>query len=311
MASSDRKLHIVVTCTERKTAKVPERLRLRNVPDGKPWVRASAWVERLTAELTTLAVPASDLYAGEHWTKAKGLPGLAEDTQAHLWACSAGYGLISAQARVQPYAATLSPGHHDSVSSGRTDAAAWWEAIASWGGPEPEQPRTLHTLAESDPNATFLLVLSATYLQACSTDIEKAAAVADPDRFMIVSAGTRTSGPLERLFLPANARLEAPLGGSRQVLNVRIAEDLLKRQLMSRAAATGHLTDLLEKHPEIKRYGRQTLSDDEVINWIRAECERGCSASASRMLRVFRDSGYACEQHRFGELHRKLIGSKP
>ena len=34
MASSGQKLHIIVTCTERKTAQVPDQLRLRNVPDG-------------------------------------------------------------------------------------------------------------------------------------------------------------------------------------------------------------------------------------------------------------------------------------
>ena len=57
MASSGRKLHIIVTCTERKTAKVPERLHLRNVPGDEPGERASRWVERLAAEVTAPAFP--------------------------------------------------------------------------------------------------------------------------------------------------------------------------------------------------------------------------------------------------------------
>jgi hypothetical protein len=309
VASSGQKLHIIVTCTERKTSKVPERLHLRDVPDGEPWERASNWVERLATEVTTPALPASDLYAGEHWTRAKALPVLAVDIQAQLWTCSAGYGLIPATAFVRPYAATLSPGHADSVPDGRTGAAAWWEAIASWEGPEPGQPRTFRELAKSDSDATFLLVLSATYLQACRADIEAARAVTDSDRFMIVSAGTRESHPLGASLLPASARLQAHLGGTRQVLNVRIAEELLKGQLTSRAAATERLESLLKQHPHMERYDREKFSDDtDVIDWIREEYKHGRGSSASRMLRALRDSGRACEQKRFGRLHMQYLG---
>lgn len=308
MASSGRKLHIIVTCTERKTAKVPEHLHLRNVPGDGPEELASRWVERLAAEVTTPAVRASDLYAGEHWTRARALPGLAVDTQAQLWTCSAGYGLISAQAPVRPYAATLSSGHPDSVPGGRVGAAAWWDALSNWEGPDPTQPRTFRELAKSDPDATFLLVLSATYLEACRTDIEAAAAATDQDRFMVVSAGTRASEPLDRRLLPTNARLQACFGGTRQVLNVRIAEDLLKRQLMNCAAATEYLEDLLKGYPDLERWDREKFSDDaDVIDWIRKEYKHGRGAPASRMLRALRESGRACEQKRFGRLHKQFL----
>jgi hypothetical protein len=288
VASSGQKLHIIVTCTERKTAEVPKRLHLRDVPDGEPWERASNWVERLTVEVTTPALPGSDLYAGEHWTRAKALPGLAVDIQAQLWTCSAGYGLIPA-----------------------AGAAAWWEAIASWEGPEPGQPRTFRELAKSDSDATFLLVLSATYLQACRADIEAARAVTDSDRFMIVSAGTRESQPLGASLLPASARLQAHLGGTRQVLNVRIAEELLKGQLTSRSAATEYLKNLLKYSPHTAQYDREKFSDDaDVVDWIREEYKRGRGASASRMLRALRDSGRACEQKRFGRLHMQYLGER-
>lgn len=312
MATSGGKLHIIVTCTERKTAQVPERLHLRNVPEAAPWERASAWIERLAAEQATPAMRVQDLYAGEHWRVATSLPSLVADVDAYLWACSAGYGLISAHAEVRPYAATLSPGHADSVSGGRPGAAVWWQSIASWEGPEPGVPRSIAELAGSDTDATFILVLSATYLQACGADIEAAAAaIADPDRFMIVSSGTRPAGLFGQLLLPADARLQAHLGGTRQVLNVRIAADLLARQLTRRTAAVGYLVGLLEEQPEIRRYDRKKLSDDEVMNWIRDAREKLPGASASRMLRVFRDSGYACEQGRFAELHRKFSGGLP
>lgn len=308
MVSSGRKLHIIVTCTERKTAKVPERLHLRDVPHAKPWERARDWVERLAGEVTTPALPANDLYAGEHWTRAKALSSLVLETSAQLWACSAGYGLIPAEAFVRPYAATLSPGHADSVPDGSTGAVAWWEAIASWEGPKPGQPRTFRELAKSDSEAIFLLVLSATYLKACRADIEAAGAITGSDRFMIVSAGTRDSDPVGAWLLPASARLQTPLGGTRQVLNVRIAEELLKGQLTSRAAATDHLQSLLKRYAHMERYDREKFSGDaDVIDWIREEHKHGRGASASRMLRLLRDSGRACEQKRFGRLHKQFL----
>lgn len=318
MASNGEKLHIIVTCTDRKTARVPPQLRLRDVPGGELRKRARGWVERLATEVAIPTVPATDLYAGEHWTRARALPVLATAAQAQLWACSAGYGLIPTGALVRPYAATLSPGHADSVPGGRTGAATWWEAIASWQGPAPGQPRTFCELVKSDSSAAFLLVLSATYLQACEADIEAAGAVADPDRFMIVSAGTRAVHSLGQWLLPASARLQAHVGGTRQVLNVRIAEELLKGQFTNRTAATEHLEDLSHRYPHIERYDRQKFSGDaDVIEWIRTEYSVGRGASASRMLRALRDSGRACEQHRFSRLHRQFrdelerTGSQP
>jgi hypothetical protein len=311
VASSSRKLHIVVTCTERKTARVPEQLHLRNVPGDDPRVLALNWIALLSGETVTPAVRASDLYAGEHWTRAKALPRLVTETPAQLWTCSAGYGLIPVDAHVRPYAATLSPGHLDSVPGGSTGATAWWDALSKWDGPAPGQPRTFQELTKSEPDAAFLLVMSATYLQACRIDIEAAVAGTDDDRFMIVSAGSRASALLDRRLLPANARLQAHLGGTRQVLNVRIAEDLLKRQLTDRTAASEYLEDLLTRYPDAERWDRQKFAGDaDVIDWIREEYKQARGGSASRMLRALRESGRACEQKRFGRLHKQFLDDR-
>lgn len=301
------KLHIIVTCTDRKSVQVPAHLRLRDIPAGDMVARATAWVNRLLDPATPV-VSALGLYAGEHWRIAVGLPGLVSGADADLWVCSAGYGFIPAIAHIRPYAATVSPGHLDSVPGGGEGAVAWWRHLASWEGPEPGQPRSIRGLAEADPDASFVLALSAAYLQACRTDIEAAAElVTDRERFMIVSAGTRTAQGIAQLLVPADARLEAHLGGTRQVLNMRIAADLLTNQYIDRMSATKHLRGLLDGLAPVKQYGRIKLTDDEVLRWIHQIQERMPGASASRLLRVFRDAGFACEQHRFGELRRSFL----
>ncbi len=262
------------------------------------------------------------MYKGEHWQTAKSLPGLAvaaglvTPDDVYLWTCSAGYGLIPADAPVRPYAATLTPGHADSVPksgngiAGRADAAAWWRAIADWPGPAPGLPRSFAALTARDPDATFLLVLSAPYLQACATDIAKAAAtVTDTDRFLIVSAGTRVTGEVGRLLLPADARLQADLGGTRGVLNVRIAAALLGKAALNRNSASGYLWGRLKASPGIPRYDRKPMSDSKVKHWITAALRKAPGMSASGLLRRFRDDGFACEQSRFSRLHRECKAS--
>jgi hypothetical protein len=209
---------------------------------------------------------------------------------------------------VRPYAATFS-GSEDRVPGGADGARHWWQALAGWEGPSPGQPRSIRSLAAADPSASLLLALSATYLHACRDDITEAATqVADPDAFMVISAGARFPGSTAEVMVPASARLQSLLGGTRQALNIRIAALLLSAGISSRARASRHLTQLITEQPPIRRYERKKLTDQEVCGMIAQRLAQAPGISASRLLREFRDSGYACEQQRFGQLHRLVAG---
>jgi hypothetical protein len=130
--------------------------------------------------------------------------------------------------------------------------------------------------------------------------------VRDADRFMVVSAGARNVGTLSDLVVPTDARLQAFLGGTRQALNARIAAHLLSLGIRSRTGAARHLARVLAEQSPIPRYERKKLSDAEVLALIEDGLIRMPGASASRLLRQFRDAGYACEQGRFGRLHQRL-----
>jgi hypothetical protein len=59
----------------------------------------------------------------------------------------------------------------------------------------------------------------------------------------------------------------------------------------------------------VPRYERKKLSDEEVGEMIASRLAQLPGMSASRLLREFRDAGYACEQSRFGQLHRSVTGA--
>src|SRR5262245_32875137 len=111
-------LQIIVSCTNRKTASVPEPLRLRSVPTGSSNSRVSEWCRRLERHRGP-TVAAERLYAGEYWTVAKELPELARETgyKAKLWVMSAGYGLMPVSACIHPYSATFASAELDSVAT--------------------------------------------------------------------------------------------------------------------------------------------------------------------------------------------------
>lgn len=298
-------IHVIVTCANRKSRPIPARLQLGQVPGHTPGQRARRWISRLAQE-DVPQVSALELYAGEHWSVARGLRALHRPGEViRLWACSAGYGLIAAEVPVKPYHATLTPGQADSVPG---VASSWWTFLSEWPGPVPDQPRSIRALVAADPAALFMFVLSKSYLRACETDLISAREVVmDPDRFFIVSAGARPEGELAATMVPADARLQARFSGTRRALNARIAANLLAEGIRSKDEAAAYLTELLAAQPPIPRYDRKKQSDHEIIELIAQRLTQAPGTSANRLLREFRDAGLACEQHRFSQLYRKVV----
>lgn len=310
-ASAGPVVHVVVTCSNRKRYPVPARLRLGDLRERRQSVRFEAWTRRLDAgEPVT---PAIDLYAGEHWQVARGLPAATGDA-ARLWVCSAGYGLVAADTRLHPYAATFSPGNADSVGDSGGQARDWWRRLTNWPGPGTGRPRSFADLARRDPTASVLAVLSDAYVRACADDLREGAdQLVDRDGFAVIGPAA-CGGDIDDLLVPVTARLRALVGGSLQALHARVAAHLLatvarpggvSRALLRDAAR--HAAATAPADPS-RRSGGVRLSDQEVRAFIGAELATG-SASATVLLRRLRDSGRSCEQSRFKQLFAETVAT--
>ena len=298
-------VHVIVTCANRKSRPIPAHLQLGQVTGRTPVQRGRRWISRLARTEDVPQVAALELYAGEHWSVARGFAALHRPGEViRLWACSAGYGLIPAEAPLKPYHATLTPGQADSVPG---LPASWWSLLSEWPGPAPEHPRTIHALVAADPAAVFMIVLSKSYLRACGADIASAReSITDPDRLFIVSAGARAEGDLATSIVPADARLQARFSGTRRALNARIAANLLAEGIRGKDEAAAYLARLLAAQPPIPRYDRKKQSDREILDLIARRLAQAPATSAYRLLREFRDAGLACEQRRFSQLYRQV-----
>jgi hypothetical protein len=156
---------ILASCTERKRLPVPPELRLGDIRVRDVRERLGRWYQRLMGHPSETR-PASDLYAGGHWSVVRRLPEVARrrGLRPALWVISAGYGLVPASARLHAYSATFAPGHADSVGrKGGTggERQVWWAELALRKGPDRKAPRSITNLVCQDPSASVLVVGSA------------------------------------------------------------------------------------------------------------------------------------------------------
>lgn len=305
--------HIVVTCTNRKRQPVPGDLRMRTIRQRSIERRFDAWIDRL-ATSDTPAVPADQLYGGEHWQIARTLDQRAArgGYAVRVWVCSAGYGLVPLTAPLRPYAATFAFGQADSVATTTPSAREWWDRHTSWAGHGTgPAPRSLAELAAHASRAALLLVLSGPYLRACGHDVLAAAdQLRHPDQLSVISTGSSVPSDLREFVLPADGRLQGVLGGSMQALNVRIAAHLLEthRAPLQRTALADSVAVLSQGRSRPAPLQRTPLSDEEVRAFITTHWTE--SATHTRLLRQLRDSGLACEQQRFARLFADTVRSR-
>jgi len=305
-------LHIIASCTDRKRWPTASLIRLHAVRPGAPLEdRATAWAAALATAPRRIA--AEELYVGDHWAVARSLREEARGRRLHaeLWIASAGYGLIHGSENVAGYSATFASGHRDAVcGSGAEERRAWWDLVCRLG-PRACEVRSLRQLAAAYPQDRILVVGSASYISAMADDLAAARSkLLDPARLLIVSGReTKLPEPLSQNLLPSDARLQPVVGGALGSLHIRVARRIIAtesvgdwdaRKLRPRYEVLG-ATSVRQDVPERAR------SDDAAVrSFIQSELLRDDSLSASRLLRAYRDNGWACEQRRFIKLFEQV-----
>lgn len=267
---------------------------------GKVAARLDAWTSRLVGASAD-SLPATALYSGDHWHHSLKLLGAATSAgfEPSLWVCSAGYGLVPAEAHLRSYAATFSSGHPDAVGTSGDELRTWWSGLCAWSG------HSFESLLGAAGDDTVIIVLSPAYLRAVGADIRRGLRGA-AQNVMVVAAGARGENPLESFMVPADARLQAIVGGSRLSLNVRIARYIIQHAAeaeFTRSSVAERLANTLATLQKAELPQRAPLDDAAVRRFIREQLRTSPGSSKSRLLRALREDGSACEQHRFYGLY--------
>jgi hypothetical protein len=309
-------IHILAACTDRKRLIVPNRLRLRTVPDGDSTSRAKSWWERLEEEHGQ-TIRAEELYAGDHWAAVRRLPLTArqQGLSTKTWVISAGYGLVPVNACIRPYSATFSGSHPDSVTNRltkvlprKTILQTWWRDLCAMRSVRFAKPRSLAKLARTTPKAKFIIIASPDYLLAMEEDILATfKSLTDSNQLIIISSNSEAlTQPLRDHLVPSVATLQPLVGGALGSLHARVALMILENahKWDLRADVLRYkLKKLAASSPPLRKYDRNRLSDLEVSKLVRQALKRSPRPSCTTLLQELRDSGLACEQKRFTELY--------
>lgn len=313
------RVHLIVSCSKRKSRAPRPALRLRALTAADPAGRAAEWVRRLRAERSDL-LPAESLYAGDHWGVVRSIaadpPG---GRPVRVWVCSAGYGLITPDSLLAPYDATFGPGEPDSVARAGERPAdvlpAWWAALAGWAGPPRAGCRSIAALADEFPRDFILAALSDVYLKAVRADLAAAArTLAGPERLAVLSAGTDAVPGLEAHRLPCDARLRSVAGGVLASLNVRLARRLLAEagDAISLSRCRDVVGRWMETSPTRRAEPRAVMTDPELRAFIRSSLAEDAERRPTPMLQELRRGGRACEHRRFARLFAEVrAGLRP
>lgn len=309
----NNRLHVILSCTNRKTVKAGADLHLSALAGAH---RLERWTARL--QDAERKVRASKLYAGEYWREGMALVGAAgERVEAHLWILSAGYGLVGGDDLLAPYEATLAVGHVDSVAENPAKAEAanrsWMASLAEWEGPGGgHRPRTLFELASQDPNASMIVCAGPAYVAAVLEDLRGAGrALAEANQLLVFGSARQPMEGLEQSWISAPGQLRMVVGGSMVSTTLRVARSVVegsRNHPFGASQARRNVGAMLRNAPPLQKFDRRRLSDKCLHEWIGDYLDRVPDTTKSAALRALRNAGFACEQGRFGVLFSQVNG---
>lgn len=322
-------LHVIVTCSDRKTRPVKTERCIRSLNTDSLNARITEWRHALQSTRTDGPVPAGALYSGDQWSVAKSIPRVGElgSPNVKLWICSAGYGLLTPESPVQPYSATFTTGHLDCVvSTDAFDSGDWWRRLSRWTPRGHVGPRSLQALAKqlaATKNSFMLVAVSEPYLKAIASDLRDAmdvrgmrkriAVISVGGGSLATSPGGQYTAAMTEAIVPADARLKRAVGGAMQSLNVRLARHAVRSSAQwfpDRNELVRGFAALSKVTPALDVFRRERLTDDAIKAEIGRIRRMSADATTSSALRMFRDSGLACEQSRFGKLFKEHANAR-
>ena len=222
-------IHIIASCSSTKTLPTPRARQFGDIARHAS-DRLELWRHRLEVGVAAERVVAKDLYAGQHWSVARGLPeeAAAAAWAPSLWIASAGLGLVNASDIVPAYSATFARRQQDSVATEPEAARAWWESLGHLGRARGG-PGSVRALARQYPQATILVLASPPYIAALRDDLIAAGKeLQRPDRLVILSSRGASTSSLAESVVELSGSLRLVLGGGLVSLHARAARHALR-----------------------------------------------------------------------------------
>ena len=303
------KIHLITNCTNLKKSNNQGKIQLKNLIDNNSaQTIVNSWCERL--EKAEQKVPATEVYAGDHWKVAKSIikPNL------ELWVLSAGYGLIHSSSQIGSYDATFSSGSENSINKSGLTNSEWWHKLHQRRNSDVLKCESLYSLVSTNTDDVFFIAASPDYLRVIQKELQQLVLEKKltNENFFIVSSKHNINEKLTPYFLESKADFCSTLKGGRVSLNIRLAKYLLEGSevnIFDSKSVIDKYNDLEKNSIKLLVKNRKKLSDKDIISFIKNELDiyQGTKVSASMLLKNLRNKNLACEQKRFSRLLKNLL----
>lgn len=306
-------INLITTCTNGKHSNGYPILNLATLSTrlSSPHSLIQAWCNAVESAISTgHTLPVEKMYKGGHWATAMSV---CQTYPVELWVLSAGLGLLKRGDNVVPYQATFAVGHNDSIPlftesyKGKEFHQRWWSELNKHSPFQDKHPVSLTELMKSRPNEYFIICGSPDYISAVGPDITTGLTYlpSAEKQFLIISS-SRVKSPLNHYLLESNKRIAEWLNCNMLMLNIKIAQYVIEQFTREGYDNLGVLADTLNKQfsvlPAASKKQGVRRTPEEVEAWVVEHLKEVPDASASRALRVFRDSGNSFEEKRFRAL---------
>jgi len=297
---------IMIPCTDKKSIQPSDLLRARNLAPAGVDDLAKVWVNNVESDYNKKI--SESVYNGRSFSEALKAK---EILNANFYIISAGLGLISSDHLIPAYNLTVSRGSPDCVlskiSCNQHGPSEWWKALQR----HKKNSLSISECFNCSNSDVILLVLSANYAQLIYSELVKLKSEAIKKiRIFGFNIERYLPNCLQENVLPYDLRFngpDSPLRGTQSDFGSRCLHHF--SQCLSKGKIGGTLLsdDKLKVQSIITgwRYPNKTInekkSDVEIgefilINWTVTMGRK------SKMLKLLRSSGFACEQSRFKHL---------
>jgi hypothetical protein len=316
-------INIISTCTSTKRHESSPETSMQKWHNVN-WENAlEEWLEALQKESNS-RYKVTDLYQGGHWTETKACIEQAKIVgfNPKLWILSAGWGFISGDQMVAPYASTFSSVGDDSIHrlswpseyGIKEKSRAWWDSLnRGLTGKNIKERLTEYQKEIADDSSSLnLFILSREYYNAIEHEILEL--IGAGHQVLVISSSLYnkinvTHPAVRSAILPFSDKFKQAdeyLNKNNISLNARLGTWIFKdySQELRKGASDVYqaMIDVEISLPEMVRKPPNPISEEEALEFISRTYDSR-DGSAAQSLRVLRDvEKKSYEQKRFGNL---------
>jgi hypothetical protein len=302
------KIHLIVSCSDGKRAQEGQVPEARNLKRKRFDSRVREWTKMVSSGMRDKN--GNQVYKGQYWSVIRSIQqdltarGISHKTTI----ISAGLGIITESDKVPVYSATFSKDSPDYVFA--TDGvlrdsckttADWVQAMTvSFSG-----AKRLNLIKRRAKGGVTIILLSPPYLSATIPFLDKI----PKEDLIIFSSKPKLFPKFEESIIPINSDLQPHLGGAQISLGGRMAKFVLNSAKdptnLNPKKARCSLEVLNKLYGKKRTFDRSPITDEKVKTLIRKYSKQGIH-QYTPMLRLLRDSGFACEMKRFKTIFEEV-----